>query len=110
MQSVGWRGRGRREEQRTRRVARVSGRKRTDRVELAESVFDSCFSFYTSHKPVQFRKICTGLWEVQKLKQLLHSDSDGVGTSVCSRPMVHPTFYGHCTKPLALAEHGLTRC
>ena len=36
---------------------------------------------------------CTGLGNVQKLKQLTHNDSDGAGTSVCVRPIIRATLH-----------------
>ena len=68
--------------------------KRTDRVELAEPLRDSCFSFYTSHKPLQqsFEK-CSGLWDVQKLKQLSHSDSAGAGASCKKSKRIIPSHH-----------------
>ena len=64
----------------TYKVARIIGRGRTDRVELTESLCDSCFSFRTSSKGVQRNFFCTPFVDVQKLKQLSHNDSDGAIT------------------------------
>ena len=57
-----------------------------------------------------FAKDCSSFGDVQKLKQLSHNDSDGAGTSVCVRPKMSPTFYGHCAEPLAEAVHTTFRC
>jgi hypothetical protein len=59
-QSVRWHGGGR-EWCWTCKVARIIGRKRTDRVELAESLCDSCFSFCTSSKGVQTNSLSAPL-------------------------------------------------
>ena len=83
-------------------MARIIGRTRTDRVELAESLCDSCFSFCTFPKRVQRKFVCTRFEDVQKSKQLSHNDSDGAGTSVRVRSRAPSIFYARCPEPVLL--------